>query len=339
MDDAIPIKPPVEILAAIERCKSGVVISHVVPDADALGSMLATAMAFQEPGRVMKISLPPASLSQKLTYMRDSSGVGVASIEDFGNADCFIVLDTARKDRCNVGPDLRETDWSKGRPIINIDHHATNTRFGNVNWIVDTASSTCELVYYLLRAGNRTITPLAASMLYSGILTDTLGFSLPTVRPESLRAAADLVQLGANIGDVGERLCRSHRQSEFDLLRVIYANTRRVGDGRVAYSTASYDEIHCAGCTASDIDDQINVPRSLDGVELAMLFSEGRKGKTRINFRSSGDLVVLPLAQEFGGGGHAQAAGAILDCSLEQAVDKVIHRAIAYMKDVGEARG
>ncbi len=323
---------PAEVIDSLRRAKSPVVISHVVPDADALGSMLGMSMALCAANREPRASLPPASISQRLAFMLDWAKVPAATKEDFASADAFVVLDTAKKDRCNVGPDLRQTEWSAGRPIINIDHHSTNTQFGSINWIDDRAASTCEMVYYLLREANLPISPMIASLLYAGILTDTLGFSLPTTTPSSLRAAGDLAELGADVGDLGERLGRSQRKSEFDLLRVVYDNTRLVGDGSIAYSSASYDEIHDAGCTAADIDEQINVPRSLDGVRLAMLFSEGRKDKTRINFRGSGNVTVIDLAAEFGGGGHSQAAGAILDCSLQSAIDRVLPRATAYMQ-------
>ena len=281
----------------------------------------------------MKASIPASSISQRLAFLLDWAQVPPARAADFAAADVFFVLDTARKDRCNVGSELRDTDWSAGRPIINIDHHSSNTKFGSVNWIDASAASTCEMVYYLLREANIALSPIVASLLYGGVLTDTLGFSLPTTSASALRAAAGLVESGADVGDLGERLGRSLRKSEFDLLRIVYGNTRLVADGSIAYSSASFDEIRDAGCTAADIDEQINVPRSLDGVRLAMLFSEGRKGKTRINFRGSGKVTVLELAGEFGGGGHSQAAGAILDCVFQTAIDKVIPRAIEYMHE------
>ncbi|MCH8913738.1 MAG: DHH family phosphoesterase [Planctomycetes bacterium] len=182
----------------------------------------------------------------------------IASADDFARADGFIVLDTAKKKRCNVGADLKQTDWSAGRPVINIDHHESNTRFGDINWIVGDAGSTCELVFYLLRAAGVPITPAVASLLYAGIQTDTLGFSLPSTTAAALHAAAFLVESGADVARLGERLGRSQRKSEFDLLRVVYANTKIVGEGDIAYSFAGYDEIHDAGCTAADIDDQIS---------------------------------------------------------------------------------
>ncbi|MBI4718340.1 MAG: bifunctional oligoribonuclease/PAP phosphatase NrnA [Planctomycetes bacterium] len=323
------------MLAALAAMHRPVVIAHVVPDADALGSVFALAIALDSPTCHPRVSLPDGSLSQRLRFLYDMARVHVASPEDFQTADGFIALDTAKLDRCNVGPALKGTDWFAGRPLVNVDHHSTNTKFGTVNWVVDTASSTCELAYYVLRAAGRTISPTAASLLYAGIQTDTLGFSLPTVMPAALRAAGDLVELGADVGDLGERLCRSQSNSEFDLLRLVYANTRVLAEGRLAYSSASYEEIHGAGCTAADIDDQINVPRSLSGVELAMLFTEGRKGKTRINFRSSGAVTVIDLAAEFGGGGHMQAAGSVIDGSLSEVIEKVVPRAVEHLRKFG----
>jgi phosphoesterase RecJ-like protein len=163
-----------------------------------------------------------------------------------------------------------------------------------------------------------------ASVLYSGIFTDTAGFSLQNATADSFRSAAELVDLGADVVDLGERLDRSQRQSEFRLLKTIYANTRWTDDERIAYSTADFDEIGSAGCSAADIDDQVQVPRSLNGIHMAILFTEGVKGKARLNFRGEQGIRVLDLAKRFGGGGHAFAAGTILEMSIAEAVETVL---------------
>lgn len=332
--DALEV--PAEVIQAIRAMRRPIVVAHVVPDADALGSMFAMAIGFDHDACSPMVALPSGSLSSRLKFMHKCAHVAVASPDDFAKADGFITVDTAKKGRCNVGRELKETDWCAGRPIINIDHHATNTRFGDVNWIVDRASSTCEMVYYLLTAAEKTITPTVASLLYAGIQTDTLGFSLPTVTASSLTAAARLVERGADPGDLGERLCRSQSLNEFNLLRVIYANTKSVAGGQLIYSSASHDEIRGAGCNAADIDDQINVPRSLTGGRLAILFSEGNKGKTRMNFRASGKLTVIELAAQFNGGGHSQAAGAVLDCGIEEAMQRVLPKAEEHLRSFPE---
>ncbi|RME41884.1 MAG: bifunctional oligoribonuclease/PAP phosphatase NrnA [Planctomycetota bacterium] len=326
----VPSVPPA-VIDALRACRSPLMIAHVVPDADALGSALALARACASSECEAKVLLPSGSLSQKLAFLPEWSDVPIVEKTDLHGVDALVVLDTARKSRCNVGETLKETDWSAGRRLLNIDHHATNTNFGDVNWVDPEAGSTSELVYYLLRAGGWPVDATTASLLYGGIQTDTSGFSLATTTPAALQAAAELAARGARIADLGERLFRSHRKSEFDLLRVIYANTKLL-DGGVSYSSASYEEIHGAGCTAADIDDQVNVPRSLDGVRLAMLFTEGVKGKTRINFRASGSVTVVELAVQFGGGGHAQSAGAVLDCGLQEAIDRVLPRALEHVR-------
>lgn len=328
---------PDAILDALGEFAAPVVITHVVPDADALGGMFALALAGPWDGRRVRVALPDGSLSQRLTFMLDWSKVTVATPDDFAAADGFVALDTAKVERCNVGEVLKGTDWSAGRPIINIDHHQTNTRFGDVNWVVDDAGSTCELIYHYLRAADRPIDAVTASLLYAGIHTDTLGFSLSTTSASALQAAADLVACGADVAELSPRLYRQ-RKSEFDLLRVVYANTRIVADGLIVYSFASYDEIKDAGCSAADIDDQISVPRSLAGARLALLFSEGNKGKTRINFRSANEISVLDLAARFKGGGHYHAAGAVLNCPLQEAIDQVIPRAVEHLAEHAEKK-
>ena len=323
---------PHNVIDAVRAMRSPVLISHVVPDADALGCIFALARILGDRGTKACVSLPEGALSQRLTFLFTMAKVRVAAPDDFKAADGFVVMDTAKKDRCCVGKLLKDTDWSAGRVIVNIDHHETNTQFGDVRWIVPSASSSCELVYRLIVALDGRIDATTASLLYAGIQTDTLGFSLPSTTPSALRAAADLAEFGADVGDLCERLGRSQSKSEFELLRIIYDNTKTAADGRIAYSSAGFDEIKGAGCTAADIDDQINVPRSLDGVRLAMLFTEGVAGKTRINFRSSGNVTVTDLAAQFGGGGHAQASGAILSCSMPQAIAQVIPKAIEHIQ-------
>jgi phosphoesterase RecJ-like protein len=331
-DRTMTLSVPGEVVKAIGRFRAPIVIPHIVPDADALGAMYAVAIAWSSADRATKVSLPAGSVSQRLAFLSAWTDIPTAGVEDFASADGFVVVDTARKDRCNVGMNLKETDWSAGRPVVNIDHHSTNTQFGDVNWVLSDAGSTSEMIYYLLRAADRPISPLTASLLYAGIQTDTLGFTLPTTTATALAACAELVTLGADVAELGERLYRSRSRSELDLLRVVYANTRVVADGQLAYSSADYDEITGAGCTAADVDDQINVPRSINGVRLAMLFTEGYKGKTRINFRGSGNVSVVDLAMKFDGGGHKQAAGAILHCSPPEAVDKVVPVAIEHLQ-------
>jgi bifunctional oligoribonuclease and PAP phosphatase NrnA len=126
-------------------------------------------------------------------------------------------------------------------------------------------------------------------------------------------------------------LCRSQEQHEFDLIRLVYHNTRLASAGRIAYSTLTYDEIKTTGCTPEDIDDQVSIPRSLSRIQIAMLFSEAERGVVRINFRGEGGKAVLPLAERLGGGGHTYSAGARIRGTMDAVVERVLVEADAHL--------
>jgi bifunctional oligoribonuclease and PAP phosphatase NrnA len=326
---APPTAPP-DLIAELDAWHRPIILGHVRPDADCFGAMFAMSLAWPGDRSAARVSLPQGSISRRLDFLADWVKPTLARPEDFKAADGFVVVDTAKKSRCNRDEQLGD-DWSNGRNIINIDHHASNTQFGEINWVDATAGSACELVYRLIRAADRPLSPLIASLLYAGIHSDTVGFSLQTTSSSALQAAADLVAAGARVADIGERLCRSQSQPEFNLNRLIYDNTHVIENGSIAYSTASFDEISKTGCTAADIDDQVEIPRSVRDIKLAILFTEGKPGRTRLNIRGEGDVNALELAQQLGGGGHNQAAGAILDDGIEKSVDRVIPMAVAHL--------
>lgn len=318
-----PAVPPRELIDTLAAAKRPVVAGHVTPDVDALGSMLALARAL--PTNEAAIALPGIPVSGKLRYLLElADNVTLADAARITDADVIVVVDTATTARVNV-PGKWESIADK--PIINIDHHITNPDYGRINWVVDHASSTCELIYRLLIAAGWPVDPRTASILYAGIYSDTGGFSLPNATADAFDAAAGLVRAGADIERVGARISRSQEPHEFDLLRTVYHNTRLAADGRVAYSTISHEEMRAAGCTADDIDDQVSVPRLLSRIQIAMLFSEGERGVIRINLRGEGRTPVLPLAQKLGGGGHTYSAGVRIRGTMEQVVDRVIEEA------------
>lgn len=328
---------PADLIPTLDTWDRPVVVGHVRPDADCFGSMLAMALCWPGANGPSLVSLPPGSESRRLSFLVEWANVPQAEPADFLKADGFIVVDTAKVSRCNIDPSVKES-WPDGRGVVNIDHHASNTLFGNVNYVDHDAGSACELVYRVIREAGREINATVASLLYAGIHSDTIGFSLPTTRASALRAAADLVACGARVEEIGERLCRGLSESEFNLERVIYANTKIVADGRIAYSTASYDEITGAGCGAADIDDQVSIPRSLVGIDMAILLTEGKPGRTRLNIRGERGLDVLPFALTLDGGGHQQSAGAIIDGSVDDAAAKVLPKAIAYLDERAKHR-
>jgi phosphoesterase RecJ-like protein len=304
-------------------------IGHVTPDADCFAVIGAMHLALPELGKYAYASLPEGTVARRLAFLVEMAGVKPATGHELAECDLALVMDTAKDRRVNVQGKLEALPNAK---IVNIDHHATNTCFGELNWIEGDASSTSELVYLLIRALGCQITPTIATLIYAGIHSDTQGFSLSNTTTRSLEISHQLAEAGADIIHTCEKLNRSRSRSEFELLKVIYRNTQVSEDGRLAWSTVNHAEITHAGCHANDIDDQVEVVRSIEGVKVAILFTEGRQGKIRMNFRGERGLSVLELAKEFGGGGHHASAGAILDGTVEEITDRVIPAAKEFVK-------
>ncbi|MFO0974125.1 MAG: bifunctional oligoribonuclease/PAP phosphatase NrnA [Phycisphaerae bacterium] len=323
--------PPAELLAALNDADRPIVLGHVTPDGDCLGSMFALALWLSEHGAAATAVVPGGALGKKLRFMLDlAPGLRLAHELPSG-ADLAIVVDTATPRRINLAGGIEPL---AGVPIVNIDHHITNPDFGRFNWVDPLASSTSEMVARIGRAQHWRLTPATASLLYVGVHSDTAGFSLPSTTAESLQVAADLLKGGADVAHVGEQLLRSQGRHEFALLRRVYENTRIAPSGQVAHSTLTYAEIAETGCTADDIDDQVSIPRALRGIRIAMLFTEGEPGIVRVNLRGEGGTSVLELAEQFGGGGHPQSAGVRVRLNgrpMEQVVDELVAAAHAQL--------
>lgn len=307
--------------AILRSAKRVALIAHVTPDADCLGALAALWLALPELGQYPFAAIPPGTVSRRLDYLLRHTGMRPAALADLQSCDLVVTLDTAKERRVNLDGKLEALP---GIPVLNIDHHSTNTRFGRWNWVEAHRSSTSEMVYELLRALGCRITPTIATALYAGIHSDTHGFSLSNTTPRSLEIGHELALAGARVHEVCEKLNRSLARGEFELLKLIFANTRVSADGRLAWSSASHAEISATGCSASDVEDQVEVPRRVEGIRAALLFTEGNPGKVRINFRGEGETNILQLAEQFGGGGHRASAGAMLNGALREVIERVI---------------
>ena len=319
---------PQGVLDALRGARRIALAGHVTPDADCLGVIGAMQLGLAQFGKPTAASMPAGSVSRKLRFMAELCDLHPASTEELATCDVALVMDTAKDKRVNIDGKLEALPNAR---VVNVDHHASNTGYGDVNWIEGTRSSSCEMIYEILVGLGCEITPAIATLLYAGIHSDTQGFSLSNTTSRSLQVAHELAERGARVVETCEKLCRSYNAAEFGLLKVIYANTRMSDDGVLGWSTADHDEIKTAGCTPEDIDDQVEIVRSIEGVRVAILFTEGNPCKVRMNFRGDRGLPVLELARQFHGGGHNMAAGAILDGSLSEVTERVLARAREYI--------
>lgn len=299
-------------LAAAEKI---IVASHVRPDGDAIGSLLGLGLALRDAGKTVQMILVdgvPASFK----YLEGSE---LIKKEPNGEHDTFITVDCA---------DFKRTGkifGNFGQPDINIDHHKTNELFGKLNLIEAEEVATSAILTNHLPGWGLTITKPIAAALLTGIITDTLGFRTSNTTPESLRQAATLMESGVNMPEIYMR----------SLVRKTYPAARYWGAGLssleseygIVYGTLTLADRKSAGYGGNDDADLINMISAIDGNKVGMIFVEQSDHHVKISWRAlENGIDVSQVAQYFKGGGHAAAAGADIEGSLNEAKSKVIKK-------------
>jgi phosphoesterase RecJ-like protein len=221
--------------------------------------------------------------------------------------DCVIATDAASLER--VGTIAKHIGQRK--LFINIDHHASNTRYADLNWIAAREPSTGELIYRLLRVAKWPITPPIADCLFTAVSTDTGSFQYPTTRPGTYHVAGELVQRGANLERICDEVYQSYPLARVRLLKHVYNQFRLTHDNQIAWFWLKKRDFTRAGADTSDAEGLIDHIREMEPVVVACVLEELEPELTRISLRSKDSRVnVNHIAAQFGGGGHSAASGA-----------------------------
>lgn len=292
------------ILAALRESRRVCVVGHVRPDGDCIGSQLALALALRAEGKEVCVwNEDPAP--SKLKFL-DPEGL-LSPPRPGETFDSVVATDVATPERLGAV----EPCIGQRRVLINIDHHASNTRFGDLNWVQPREASTGELIYKLLRFAGWTITPPIADCLFAAVSTDTGSFQYASTRPATFAVAGDLVRRGANLARVCHEIYHSYPLARMRLLRRVYLNFRLVDHDRIAYFWLRPVDFARTGSTRADAEGLIDHIRAIEPVVVACVFEEVEPELVRVSLRSKSPLVnVNQIAAQFGGGGHAAAAGA-----------------------------
>ena len=307
------------IIGAIKsRLETGeriLIASHVRPDGDAVGSLLGIGLALQNAGRNVQMVLADG-VSSSFRHLEGSEKIKT-KIE--GTFDTFITVDCA--DFKRTGKPFE----ALGSPDINIDHHVTNEKFGKLNLIEGSEVATSAILTNYLPIWGYPITKPMAAALLTGIITDTLGFRTSNVTPEALRQVATLMETGVDMPDLYMR----------GLVRRSFESARYWGGGLsklerkdgIVVGTLTVEDRKAAGYSGNDDADLINIISAIDGFKVGMIFVEQPKGRVKISWRAlAPGFDVSQVAQQFGGGGHAAAAGADVEGALEEIKKIVINR-------------
>lgn len=292
------------ILDAIRPLETFCVVGHVRPDGDCVGAQLGLALALQDQGKQV-VCWNEDPVPQKLAFLDPDHLIRQPSRGH--RFDCVVATDVASLERLG-----KTAECIQDRKLfVNIDHHESNTRFADLNWVSAREPSTGELIYRLLKVANWPITRRIADCLFTAVSTDTGSFQYPTTRPGSYHVAGELVQRGADLATICNEVYQSFPLARVRLLKHLYNHFRLTHDNQIAYLWLKKADFARTGADPSDAEGLIDHIRSIEPVVVACVFEELEPELTRVSLRSkSQKLNVGEIAAQFGGGGHPAAAGA-----------------------------
>jgi bifunctional oligoribonuclease and PAP phosphatase NrnA len=302
-----------KIRGRIQAAQRVLITSHVRPDGDAIGSSLALALALLDAGKQVQVVLSDG-LPANFKYL---PGAELVRTKADGGFDLIVSVDCSDLERIGNALDGYHA------PDIIVDHHVTTEPFGTLNLVEPDAVATASVLTRHMREWGLSITKPIAANLITGLVTDTLGFRTSNTTPESLRQAADLLELGVDMSTLYYR----------SLVRRTFVEAKYWGAGLtsleradgIVWATLTLADRKASGYTGKDDADLINIVSAIDDAEIAIIFVEQNAKKTKISWRGLKPHVdVSQVASQFDGGGHKAASGAELSGSLAEVRERVL---------------
>lgn len=306
-----------QVIELIENHHRFAVTSHIRPDGDSLGSSLALFWILHSLGKeaevVMCDRVPNA-------YEKLPGAELVRVVPDVDRVyDAVFVIECSDVTRPGL-PGLSE------QFVVNIDHHSTTEQFGKINWIDSTAAAVGEMIYNLAKAIGAKITPELASCVYAAVLTDTGSFHFSNTTERTFKIASELVKHGAQPAKVSQAIFYCYPYSRVKLIGSVLSTLQRDDSGHIAWIRMTKDAMQEAGASEEDTDGIINYPLTIGDVEAAAFFRELPNNTIRTSLRSKNRVNVARVAELFGGGGHANAAGFTIAARYEELSSRVIEK-------------
>lgn len=312
------IDPTEELLSTLKGADSVLLFGHIAPDGDALGSVLALALLLRDMGKKVEMGVD-GIIPGQLMFL--------PSIGDFHMPGQLTADENTLAVAVDVG-DLgrlgghQEVFLSAGKKMV-IDHHGTNTHFGDVNWVDGHAPASAVMIWRLMKALGHKMTKDQALCLYTGLSTDTGNFIYESVNDECFSMMAELMDAGLELAQYSRILFRQKRVNFVRLLSETLPTLRILGDGSVAGLSTAYEVFTKNNLPESETDGVVDYAIDLEGVVMAYYAHEKQSGDVKFSLRALPPYRVDKLAVQFGGGGHAQAAGCTLPGPVGEAVSRM----------------
>ena len=307
-----------EIQIEIQKAEKIVIFTHESPDGDAVGSALAFNLALKELGKKADVVIP--KYSRIFQFLPDVEDIIVEPKEE--KYDLAIALDCG--DLKRLAGNVNET-FEKTTSRVNIDHHGSNSMFGDYNFVNPVSPACCEVLIGMFEYFGIDINLDIATCIATGMITDTGGFQYSNVTAETFEFAAELIRKGVNISDICKRTLDTKTIANFKLVQKVNERMEFLEDGKVSFTYITIEDEKMVGAEEGDHEGLVDIGRSIEGVEVSVFIREKENtGGYKISFRSNNYVNVSDVAMMFGGGGHPRAAGAFVQGNVEQVKAKIL---------------
>lgn len=307
------------MLEEIKNANSIIILTHENPDGDAIGSSLAMYMALKQMGKTPDLIIPEFPRTFKFLPCADE-------VKKEGKSEAYdlaIAVDCATIKMLNGWANYFE----EARTKIVIDHHGTNTMYGDINFVNPDAPAAAQVLITIFESFGIEITKEIGEAIITGIITDTGGFQYQATTSETFEFAAQLLKKGVVISDIYKRVMNTKSRANFELRRRAIERMEFFEDGKIAYTYITKQDEEEVNAEPGDHEGIVEEGRSIEGVEVSAFVREKEKG-CRVSLRSNGKVNVSDVCIMFGGGGHPYAAG----CTIAQPIEQVKERLVNQIK-------
>ncbi len=300
----------------LEGVKTVGISGHVRPDGDCIGSCMGMYLYLNKNYPELRVDVFLEEVPEDLKFIKDSDKINTAYETDVESYDLFICLDC---EKARLGSS--EKFFDNAKKTVNIDHHVSNPGSGDINYLVYTASSACELVYDCIDEEKLDIE--IAKSIYTGMVTDTGVFKYNNTSPKTLNVAAKLIAYGFDFGSLIDHVFYEKTYLQNQILGRALLESILMMDGRVCVSVVSKQTMDFYGCTAGDMDGIVNQLLLTIGVDCAIFMYENQPMEFKVSLRSTGAVNVSKIAQLFGGGGHMRASGCTINGTCHDVINSI----------------
>ena len=305
-----------EILKQIQKAEKIVILTHESPDGDAVGSSLAMKLILEKLEKKADVIIP--EYSRLFNFLPSAEEIMIDS--EIKNYDLAISVDCATLKRM-----AKKEYFENAKSTIVIDHHGSNTMYGDLNYVNPASPACCEVIAGMVKSYEIDITKDIGTCLMTGIITDTGGFRHVGITPETFEFTADLIRLGVDVPDIYKRTLNTKTRANFELTKKVMDRMEILEDGKVSFTYMDKKDEEEVGAEPGDHEGLVEIGRDIEGVEVSIFIRQKENEDAyKVSMRSGNKVNVSDICFLFGGGGHPRAAGALIQGNVEQVKEKLM---------------